>query len=886
MSSEAPSKAVPAQLSFLAIYNPSLGTTDETFRDQVVFYWSRAARARRKDAGQHGEEAEHEQLQREEENEKLRQIGLAQGMVDFARSFSDGEAMDSVETEKSRIVLREVEEGWWVLASIDLTRIPGAPSPAGKSASGAHAEQQLAVEYSAREVSPPMLLIGQVLRAHRIFCLHHGPSLTDLYAKLQRAKFSGALERYWTRFANNWDVLLHGNPAVEIYHGIKLSAGGELGVGVGEEEWGSGEREVFEHFADQTEGLVDMVVSRFGEPSPEQLRAKSPTHEKRAKTVVAEEPEPWMGMGVSAGPADGVVFSGIGAVSRLSLCNIADWAQQIFTYGEQAYGVKDSPGSERRKRRKKEHPNGHPKAASRGRPGRKASTREYPTIPPPILSAVEQSLDRASAAAEAEQTAELERGRQQEAERSRSPGAEDGWTKYLTLGYGSAWGPGSSKRPQVPREPSGTPAASNAQRREAPAAEPEPEPERLMQFLDPEPEGRRLEDRITAQVNAENTGHFIVGLRGGLDDELEDDDPPSEAESAIGGSEWNSRTLIRTLHVELTRPSPPARSYINEPDTLEKVAQDGKPSYTRLRVIVYVHRPFIYTFLFHPRTDSLAMPSFYRNLHTFFGPLHRPLSNSTDPTRVAARIAAASSHSLTTMPAPKPASSKDVEQQPIFDLIFDPNSMTLHTSIPNIPQPGTLGAEGLALSGTGPPWTRVEALNVHSQILTTVAATHQADAAGELERTAKTSRGWWVVWMRVNATYAASNSGISTIEGGGAESSSLQPVTSSASSVTLLSGEAHMPAPPVPEESLEPAPKMPASHREAILIRQARDVTSSSGSKSGARSTSGMWTLGLGGGTSSLRTGGSQAGWGPARLAEGIGVDARRYVEGLLSLNR
>ena len=113
-SPDLPSKVVPAQLAFLAIYNPSLGTTDETFRDQVAFYWSRAARARRKESAQHGEDAELEL--KEEENEKLRQIGLAQGMVGFARSFSNGEAMDSVETEKSRVVLKEVERGWWVLA--------------------------------------------------------------------------------------------------------------------------------------------------------------------------------------------------------------------------------------------------------------------------------------------------------------------------------------------------------------------------------------------------------------------------------------------------------------------------------------------------------------------------------------------------------------------------------------------------------------------------------------------------------------------------------------------------------------------------------------------------------------------------------------------------
>lgn len=36
--------------------------------------------------------------------------------ADLSRSFSNGETVDSIETEKSRIVLHELEEGWWVLA--------------------------------------------------------------------------------------------------------------------------------------------------------------------------------------------------------------------------------------------------------------------------------------------------------------------------------------------------------------------------------------------------------------------------------------------------------------------------------------------------------------------------------------------------------------------------------------------------------------------------------------------------------------------------------------------------------------------------------------------------------------------------------------------------
>lgn len=87
---------VPAQLSFLAIYNPSLGPTEETFRDQLLFYYSRTAAEAKTEQKKNGKtlrsgtvagagEPREQENEKEHENEKLRHIGLAQGVVDFAR---------------------------------------------------------------------------------------------------------------------------------------------------------------------------------------------------------------------------------------------------------------------------------------------------------------------------------------------------------------------------------------------------------------------------------------------------------------------------------------------------------------------------------------------------------------------------------------------------------------------------------------------------------------------------------------------------------------------------------------------------------------------------------------------------------------------------------
>ena len=74
---------VPAHLDFLAIFNPDLGKTEETEKEQIVFYWSRPTRGRRK--RQQEDAAKTLKEQNELENERMRQIGLAQGMVNFAR---------------------------------------------------------------------------------------------------------------------------------------------------------------------------------------------------------------------------------------------------------------------------------------------------------------------------------------------------------------------------------------------------------------------------------------------------------------------------------------------------------------------------------------------------------------------------------------------------------------------------------------------------------------------------------------------------------------------------------------------------------------------------------------------------------------------------------
>lgn len=72
---------LPATLAFLTIYNPSLSQNDETIEEQIVYYYSNAESQKPNRKGDGTQDA----TDRESKNEKLRQIGLAQGMVEFAK---------------------------------------------------------------------------------------------------------------------------------------------------------------------------------------------------------------------------------------------------------------------------------------------------------------------------------------------------------------------------------------------------------------------------------------------------------------------------------------------------------------------------------------------------------------------------------------------------------------------------------------------------------------------------------------------------------------------------------------------------------------------------------------------------------------------------------
>lgn len=798
---ESPAAIVPAQVGFLAIFNPSLGNTDETLDDQIVYYSSVDTQTQKRK--RHRKARPTENVSQAERNERLRQIGLAQGMVSFSKDFSDDKAVDSIETEKTRVVLHELEPGWWILASIDLTRLPLPPPSSSKKQGGAAVSADEQYEHSSREVKPAALLLQDMLKAHSVFLLHHDSSLSSLFMRIKRTRFTTTLARYWDLFLSTWDVLLHGNPVRNIFGGIKIAASGELGIGVGEEERGSGEREVLEGFIERTEGLVDIIVSKFGDDKPEES-SKSWERPKQGQQTRAQ----WLGTGNEPGAEDGAVFLGVGALSRKSVGDITHWVEDIYTWGEDAYGVLDSPKATRQSRRE-------PRASEER--SRKATPEERPMQPPPSLIGPKRASKPAAATPSPQQRDRPSGSKSSHEPPSNSGEADSGglekYMDYLKLGYGKYWSLGGDSE-------------SKDETKDSPTS-----PRRL------------------AVKGDDSVGHFLIGLTGEVEEGWVGDPEDRRFGEHVWDENTNPRTVLRTVTVELetdlsekseVQMSKVLGSHdteLNSSNTMTGSAFDSQDRNKthKLRVVVYVIKPFIFTFLFELRTGSLAFEGLYRSLHHQIAPLRKSLGNSTAyrPEKPDAGNASAA----------------------IYDLVWDPKEKTVHSTIPNIPE-----AAELYSSGDQPPWSRVEALNTHMQVLNLYKAT-RADLT-ELERTCKTSRGWWVVWNRIlERTPEARRGSDDSDRASSGDLGSKHEETGESTSEEATHSSSQT-------STVKPAPSTYVS-KEIILIRKASDHSGHGRSVS---------FTGAGGGV----------GWadGASRLAQGIGVDTRKYIEGLLSMNR
>lgn len=626
------------------------------------------------------------------------------------------------------------------------------------------------VEYSTKEVKPAALLIHDLVRAHTLFLLHHDVSLSGLFRRLGRRRFVSVLAKYWDLFLSTWSVIMHGNPIRSVLGGINVAASGELGIGVGEEDRGSGEREVLEGLVGRIDGLVDLVVARFGEA--EEVDGGGNIERDVGEGTGAA----WLGTGQDPGSEDGAIFLGVGALTTRSLRDVVYWTEDLYMWGENAYGVigaLSAPQSSKSRgvlsklsSSNDEPVNPLPESVPLSAPTDNDAKQggKHTAIPPKEGEEVNASPAEAALPTSATITAPgisepvpaESHPDDQEMERNM-----DKLVNMLKLGYGTYWslGGGAENKPSSPVPPAGHSASG----------------------------GRKSFASSTKTPMGEAEGYFLIGLKGTIEEQAPASSSSSEEESA---SE-ESATHTRTLHVSLAA----------------STASGAPGQDAALRAVVYVNKPFIFTFLFDQETPSLSSETLYRSLHYQLSPLRRHLLLSTRyrPPRPM-DLAGAS-----TSPASPPS---------MHDLVWDRGPNLVYSTIPNIP------------AGQPSLWTRAEAVATHTHLLAVFASRRARDT----EKTLKTNKGWWIVWSSVSSNHA-------NISGGKQRTSS--PRSSSSQDDDQGDGSVR---------------GGDNEDKEVILLRRAGDHSVRSFSVPGRDST--------------------------ARLAQGIGLDTRGYVETLLSLGR
>lgn len=320
---------------------------------------------------------------------------------------------------------------------------------------------------------------------------------------------------------------------------------------MGEEEWGSGEREVLEGFIGRTDGLVDMIVSRFGDTPTTNIPEPKATGASKDRFLASSVG--WAANGQHPSPSDGVIFSGIGAITRWSIRDVSSWVEDIFRYGQDTYGVKDNPSSLRWRRwvdterytnaSQRTHGSRHPglKAPRQKSAGTQATVESSPQSPeghgiPRSIIDTGRSVSNASKLKSPLKIPNPQGHVPDNAESSVEE-AETGtetMMKYLTLGvYGSKWGIPFKRQPENPQV--------SKIREESKARSASP--------------GYESAGSLPAD---ELPGHFLVGFRGDLESSVEDDEQDEETgeerADRISDENQSSRTMLRTLYVSRLQP--------------------------------------------------------------------------------------------------------------------------------------------------------------------------------------------------------------------------------------------------------------------------------------------------------------------------------------------
>ncbi|ORZ01522.1 hypothetical protein BCR43DRAFT_434982 [Syncephalastrum racemosum] len=185
----------PPHLSYYCVYNPSLGQSEENTKDQILYYTAKKVVPA---------------------DVKMKQIGLAQALVNFSSAFSPRQPAQNVHSQKNRLVFWQPEPGFWMHMCVELGVVR-------KQLKDNKGKEKLVTEYLDAQLSDRAL--EALLRlGYEQFKLLNGTmtSIMDGLPQRQGARtLMHHIEEFFSEWIWQWDLdRLDTMIFAAVYHGV------------------------------------------------------------------------------------------------------------------------------------------------------------------------------------------------------------------------------------------------------------------------------------------------------------------------------------------------------------------------------------------------------------------------------------------------------------------------------------------------------------------------------------------------------------------------------------------------------------------------------------------------------------------------------------------
>ncbi|KAL9537106.1 hypothetical protein MBANPS3_012078 [Mucor bainieri] len=169
-------------LSYFCVYNPSLGPHEENTKDQILYYTAKKVVPA---------------------DVKMKQVGLAQALVNFTSTFSPSHPTQNVHSQKNRMIFLQPEPGFWMHMCVELGILR-------KQIKDSKGKEKLVTEYLDSQLNDTAL--EAVLKiGYEQFKLLNGTFSSILYddkkeTNRQRTKtLMHAIEEFFSEWIWKWD---------------------------------------------------------------------------------------------------------------------------------------------------------------------------------------------------------------------------------------------------------------------------------------------------------------------------------------------------------------------------------------------------------------------------------------------------------------------------------------------------------------------------------------------------------------------------------------------------------------------------------------------------------------------------------------------------------